>query len=297
MDGFRRLIRRACILPIWLTVLIAAPCYALLIRVLSREASPALSMLAYQLSVYALVITITACMRVLPALARRVREGALLNRLRATPLGLLLLKDAAFRAWITVYLSLAWDLLVAAAKLIAGFAVRSAWLITLGAYYLFLAVLRAMIVRPIRARRARAAFVEGVRRYRDCGVALLAMNQILVSVVVQAVLARGGFNYPGPLIYLMAAYAFWAVVSATVRLVKFHREADPLLSAAKAVSLTAAMVSMLALQSALIARFGDGDVLFRRAMTGALGGAVCLVELAIAVYMIARGTRELRRYT
>lgn len=67
-----------------------------------------------------------------------------------------------------------------------------------------------------------------------------------------------------------------------------------LLSAAKAVSLAPALVSMLSLEIALTARFGDSADSFRQIMTSALGGIVCIAILYMAGYMLVRSTVTLR---
>lgn len=53
---------------------------------------------------------------------------------------------------------------------------------------------------------------------------------------------------------------------------------------------------MLTLETAMLSAFGEaGDAEFRQAMTAATGAAVCLVVLILAVYMIARPTKEIKR--
>lgn len=296
MARIRTALRRIFVRPVWQTALIAPVCFALLGWVLTHDTPPVADHIAYQLSVYALAISVTAALRVVPALRARLSRSRLIH----SPLGYLFRRDVAFRAWLTLCLSIAWNLLYALAKLIVGAALGSAWLKLMGCYYLALAAVRFIIVGP--AARRPAGPLTGAeppesewRRYRLCGFALLLMNQLLVVVVVRVLTQRGGFSYPGPLIYLMALYTFWAVANATVRLARYHRRDDPLMSAAKAVSLTAAMVSMLSLETALIDRFGDGAAAFHYIMTGALGGAICLIELNIALYMIRRGNRMIGR--
>ena len=66
-----------------------------------------------------------------------------------------------------------------------------------------------------------------------------------------------------------------------------------MLSGAKAVSFAAALVSLLSLETAMLSQFGEGDLLFRRLMTGATGADVCCIVLATAVYMIAAATVRL----
>lgn len=107
------------------------------------------------------------------------------------------------------------------------------------------------------------------RRYRLCGVILLLMNVALAGMVILAVNENSGFEYPGMLIYVMAMYAFYAVITAVRNVVKFRKYGSPVLSAAKVICLTAAMVSMLSLETAMLTRFGAAeDAEFRQIMAG-----------------------------
>ncbi|MDE6726535.1 MAG: hypothetical protein K2J80_01185, partial [Oscillospiraceae bacterium] len=57
----------------------------------------------------------------------------------------------------------------------------------------------------------------------------------------------------------------------------------------------AAMVSILSLETAMLAQFGgDDDPLFRKVMTGATGGAVCTIVIGMAVFMIWKSTKLLK---
>ena len=68
------------------------------------------------------------------------------------------------------------------------------------------------------------------------------------------------------------------------------------MSAAKVISLVSAMVSILSLETAMVTRFGDeDDFLFRRVMTGATGGGVCILVLGIAVFMIIKSSLQLKK--
>lgn len=105
-----------------------------------------------------------------------------------------------------------------------------------------------------------------------------------------------GFNYPGLLIYAMAAYSFYSIITAVINLVKFRKHGSPLLSAAKVINLVAAMVSILSLETAMLAQFGsDDDMEFRRLMTGLTGGGVCLTVIAVASFMLWKSARQLKR--
>jgi uncharacterized protein with PQ loop repeat len=128
-----------------------------------------------------------------------------------------------------------------------------------------------------------------------CGCVLLVMNQALAAIVIYIVHQNQGFSYPGVLIYGMALYAFYAIITAIINVVKFRKLGSPVLSAAKCVTLTAALVSMLSLETAMLSEFGGDDYAFRKTMTGISGGVVCTFVLAMAIYMIVRATKYLNQ--
>ena len=68
------------------------------------------------------------------------------------------------------------------------------------------------------------------------------------------------------------------------------------IEAAKVINFTAALVSMLSLETAMLAQFGGAEeVMFRRIMTGATGGVVCAAVLGAAIFMIVQATKQLKR--
>ena len=123
---------------------------------------------------------------------------------------------------------------------------------------------------------------------------MLVMNQALTAIVVIVVKQNKGFEYAGFLIYAMALYAFYAVITSVINVVKFRKYGSPIMSAAKAINLTAALVSMLSLETAMLAQFGEDDVRFRLIMTSATGAGVCTIVLGMAIFMIAKSTKALK---
>lgn len=296
MERFKRIMRRILFLPQGLAALIALPSFALVIYVLLKgERSTPMAYLSYFASAYALVLTAAH----IPGVVRAFRTGfaahPLLYRTIHSSLGERYRADMIYRAEISLYAGLGVNLLYVAVHAISGIAYRSEWFGVLAGYYLLLALLRFLLLQHVyRVGVGRQPATEW-KRYRLCGVVLLGMNQALAMVVYLMVYKDNGFDYPGFLIYAMAAYAFYAVISAIVNMLKFKRQGSPVLSAAKAVSFVAALVSMLSLEAAMLAAFGSAeDASFRLLMISATGIAICAFVLVIAVYMIIRATREIR---
>lgn len=69
------------------------------------------------------------------------------------------------------------------------------------------------------------------------------------------------------------------------------------MSAARAVNLTAALVSMLALETAMIAQFNDQSTspFFREAMIAFTGGAVCTVVVGMGIFMVVHSSKQLKK--
>lgn len=283
-----------CLPPFW-TVLISFLGYAAVIAVaVSGVQDPVLQYASYTASAYALAITVTGLVRAHRAVGgvRKYIDGhPFMKRFRSTAVGEKYLTDIRFRAGVSLYQGFLVNLLYIAMKLAVGLWYRSVWFISLAAYYALLAVMRFLLARRLNAREEAAE----LRRYRLCGFMLLFMNQALTGVVILMIRQNRGFYYPGVLIYAMAAYAFYAVIIAVVNLVKTRQYKSPVLSAAKVISLVAALVSILSLETAMMARFGgDEDPMFRRIMIGATGGGICAVVTGMAVCMIWRANKKLK---
>ena len=250
---------------------------------------------SYIASAYALVISITG-LPYLKMAAQKVKayilNHPLMKKFRSTAVGERFMRDIHFRTGVSLGGGLFINLLYIVMKLVSGIYYRSTWFIALAAYYALLAVLRLLLVRRMTIQDEAAE----LRRCRMCGFMLLIMNQALAAVVVFIVHQNKGFRYPGLLIYGMAIYAFYAIISATVNIVRSRRHQSPILSTARAISLVAAMVSILSLTTAMLAQFGgNNDPLFRKAMTAAVGGVACTIVIVMAVFIIVRANRKLKR--
>lgn len=289
MRRVKELARRLFCLPAVPTVLICLPSYALVFGVLWFGVNGApLAYIAYALSAYALCLTCTGLFRLANAAAIK-----LLPHLERQPMVYRYLHEEQFRIHIALWRGAALNLAYVGIKLYYGITGRSAWFVTLAGYYLLLLLMRASILHLFQTGSASAA--AALRRVRFCGVLLLAMNIIMTIMVISIVEGGMGFVYSGNMIYIMTLYAFYAVGRAVAQFVRFGRRRDILLAAVKGLDFVTALVSMLALETAMIAAFSDESEDFRRMMTGISGTAVCVFVLALAIYTIVSTTRRLRR--
>ena len=295
VDRMKKTGKKIFCLPPIPTLLISVPSYGLVIYVLSREnVEPAVAYLSYFLSAYALIITITGITGILRLARRGIGSHPLVKRALDVPLIGRLLREDLFRAQTALYQGFFINLLYAGIKMFSGIRYRSVWFITLAVYYILLAVMRAALLHYVRGDGKN--MTSEWRRYRLCGMILLLMNIALAGIVVLVVHQNSGFEYPGMLIYVMAMYAFYATIAAVRNVVKFRRYGSPVMSAAKVINLTAALVSMLSLETAMLTQFGAADdPMFRQIMTASTGAGISILVLGMAVYMIVWSTRQLKR--
>lgn len=275
------------------TLLIAIPSFALVIYVLSNGMEgEIISYIAYFLSAYALIISIVGIVDIVKWIRNGIQNHPLVKKALSIPVLEKYLKEATFRAEASLYQGLLINLLYVAVKFFSGVYYRSFWFGALAVYYLLLAVMRFSLLHYVRREKGNAA--AEWRRYRLCGVMLLLMNLALAVIVRIAIRQNKGFVYAGVLIYVMALYAFYTIIIAVINVCKFRKYGSPVLSAAKVINLTAALVSMFALETAMLTQFGGDDVKFWQTMMSATGTGVCVIVLGMAVFMIIRSTKALK---
>lgn len=123
MERLKAIFRKIFFLPPLPTVLIAVPSLTFVFVMLSIGNHSTLAYIAYILSAYAMIITVTG----LPGIIESIRSGidnlTLLKKIRGTAWGSRLLGDAVFRSQISLYGSLFINLLYVAVNLFSGHSV------------------------------------------------------------------------------------------------------------------------------------------------------------------------------
>lgn len=299
MKRFKEIIYKILFPPPLPTLIAAVVGFGLVIAVAALNIEiPAVQYISYIASAYALTVTVTAFPR-LRAFFKKAKNyiniHPLMEKVRSTKLGGRFFDDVRFRTEVSLYGGLLINFLYIGMKLFSGIYYRSLWFVALAGYYILLAVMRFILLHKGKKRTEKISTESEIKRYRMCGITLLIMNQALAGIVIFMVYQNKGFDYPGLLIYAMAVYSFYSIIIAVINLVKFRKHGSPLLSAAKVINLVAAMVSILSLETAMLAQFGSNDdPLFRKVMTGATGGGVCTIVIGIAIFMIWKSSNQLK---
>ena len=229
------------------------------------------------------------CLRI-PAIIRGVQRFRLENKYY-----LLYSSDVQLRINLSLYLAVGFNAVYALFQLCLGLWHHSVWFYAMAGYYLLLGLMRMSLVRHTRHHAAGEDSRTEWRKYRFCGWMLLMMNLTLAVFTLYFVFRIRVFLHHEITTIAMAAYTFTALTLAIVNAVRYRKYGSPAYSAAKAISLASATVSMLTLENALLTTFGqESSEIFRQIMLGASGAAVVLVVQGIALYMIVNAGRKLR---
>ena len=203
-------------------------------------------------------------------------------------------RDVSYRTSLSLYLGLGINLVYAILKLGFGIRYTSFWHGADALYYLVLSAVRFFLARNLT--RGMRSIEQEYRQYRLCGRMLFGLNAALVGIVYQVIRREAMYYYPGLVIYAVATYTFFCLVMAIVGMVRYRKRNSPILSAVKAIHLAKALVSIFALQTAMIVTFGgEGSESFHHIMALLTGIGICIFLFCMAVYMINRANRELRK--
>ena len=279
--------------PLWVLLVLTLLTAAGLVFVFSKDVSMTIPAYAtYAVASYVLCIDTLFCIMVLPK-----QQKALRAKLHTYPLLHRYMTDPAFKTRVSLFLSLAVNLLYAGVNVLSWALYRSMWFVVLAVYYAILSVMRFLLVRYIHRHPLGEDRLGELRRARLCSYILLLLNFVLTGAVMMILFVKKGFTYHGVLIYVMAAYTFYSTAHAIVDLVKYRKYHSPVMTVSKIIALSAALWSMLALETAMFSQFGaDMPVEGQRLMIILTGAGISAAVIAMAAVLIITSTNAIRSY-
>ena len=189
-------------------------------------------------------------------------------------------------------LSLIINLICGIFKLITGFYYKSLWLVTFAAYYLILFIMKLLLIQGEKS------FGDNLKvefkKLKNTGIILLLLNLILAGINILVITQNKVVSYSGFLIYLVALYDFYLIITAIVNVIKYRKNISPIVSASKCISLSVAMISMLSLEAAMIYQFGNNNSEFKIIMTLCTGFGIAIINTVMSIIMIKKGNKYLR---
>ena len=236
------------------------------------------------------------------ALVHRLRHGKYIERidekLHTNEFTAQLVDDFEYRTRVTGWLSLNANAFMALSKAAVGVYTSSTWLIVLAVYYLVLCIAKGWVLNAERKAAGESDELSRNRRewqvYRVCGFMYIALTIVLQGVVIKIVRDGSGFMYSGVLIFAVALYDFYCLISSVCYMIKSYKRHSPATVAIQSIRLATSLVAMLSLQTAMFASFADGmSAAQQQLMNAVTGTCVCLTLLIIGVSMVVQSNRNI----
>ena len=209
------------------------------------------------------------------------------------------LTDDIFQTQTMLLASLAMNIAAATFKFVMGVWFGSKWLVTVSIYFLTLSAMRLLLLN--RERKSKKLETPEHKRlydlksYRACGYMVLFMNMIVGRMIVQMLVDNEGYDYPGLMLYLIGLFAIANFANAIYNVKKYWHIYNPMISAAKRLSFSTALVLLYTLQTSALARFGNNHEQLRRLLNSISGAVVELVLFTMAILMSVRSNREMHK--
>ena len=208
----------------------------------------------------------------------------------------LILRNFRFRTVIFAIGSFLMSLLFSGFNAYIGIKKRSIWYGALAAFYIALAFLRGGVLAYHKSRIGKKMQNDEYTKakvYRNSGIITLILNIALSSAIAQMIFSDAHFTYMGLTIFAYAAYAFYKITMSIIALIKAHKQTDLTVRAIRNINLVDALVSILALQTALLTMFSEGEVNISIFNTFT-GIAVSLLSVGIGIYMIVSANKKMK---
>lgn len=290
---WKRLGKKLLFPPIWVIIILTIFSTVALIFVFVKgwDSSWAASMV-YVLAFYSLMVCCLLCWKKIPGYYKRIKVKVYENEYANK-----YFSDASFKTHINLYSSLTINLIYVVVNAVSAVIYNTHWFAIFAVYYGIMAVMRFLLLRYMGRTKIGESRLGELKRSRLCAYILMTVNLALSGVVFMMIYFNRGFRYQGFLIYVMAMYTFYITTTAIINIVKYRKYNSPIMSISKTINLASALFSMLFLETAMFSQFGkDMSPERQRIMIMATGAGISVIVVIMAVYMIVRSTREIKRY-
>ena len=228
--------------------------------------------------------------------------------------------DAKFREQVGLYAGAATNLVFVIIQLYGGIKYQSVWFTALAIYNAVLAIVKFYIGKSIHKKGK-----EGWKTFRIVGYIMTILNIALI-VIISIMIAEPSIAIHKYGLDIAIVIAIWTFISTGITIyevVKTHKKNEPVAIASRLVQLVTSVVSILMLQTALIASITTTEIekaketieqvgtatnvpteittlttnLFQDLATSnaITGGIVAVFAGLVTLYMIIRGTIEKKK--
>lgn len=243
----------------------------------------------YALASYTLLVDCIFIAIVLPKHYNKIKQMIYDNKY-----GNRYMTDAAFKVEVSLYISLAITLGFSVYNLVSGFTYSSLWLGAVAVYYILLSIIRFLLLRFIKKNNGKQDMIAEYRSYRLSAILMMLITFTLSGIVLSMILKNKSYVYSDVYVITSATYTFYTLTVSIIDIIRYRKYESPVLSAAKAIRLAAALISILSLETVMLIHFGNDEVL-RRNITALTGAAVSIILILMSIYMIVHANKEIKK--
>lgn len=248
-----------------------------------------ISIFSYLFSTYALTLVICA----FPYLISRTKK--LFSRKRENIRKNDSEQTAQLKINIALYGTFFYNSVYAAFTLSLGLRYNSSWYLSIAAYYILLAIMRFSLLCYLRSNKAGEDMLSELNRFRICGALLLLMNTALSAMAFFMTVENRDLPHNTATTFILAAFTVSLLTISIINIIKYRKYNSPIFFAAKLISFSASLVTMLSLETAIISKYGNSiSDSAQRIITTVSAFSVLTIIGIIGVFMLTRSNKAIK---
>ncbi len=247
-----------------------------------------LAYMSYILSAYTLAADVISFIPVINKIKKLKQDNKYLKKY---------FSDKALQEKISLYISLFINIAFAIFNFAVGYLNKSHWYGAIGIYYFILSAIRFLLLRNSSKANQKLSSERKeyeLKVYRGIGILMFLVNIAMSGMAIQMIWQNKSTAHSEIMTIASAAFTFYSLTVAIINLQKYRKTETPILSAAKMLNFACALMALFTMQSAMMTSFG-GDGNFRMIMNTITGCVVLILVFGLAIYMIRRANKLLKK--
>lgn len=287
MEILRKILFRISHIGLWLTV----GCILLSVVLVFVTVTFNVSFGLHVFTVLFVIFTVINILVPLPDHVYKVKEIIYKNQFATR-----YIYDYEYRQNIVMQIGFLGNTVYALFNLFLGLVSHSIWSVSIGTFYVIFGFLKlALLVKQrhvLKCESMRERRAISLRVWRFFGLSMLVITAPLTVMVTEMIYSNRSHYYGSIITFGHFVYTSVYVVAAIVKVFQARARKNPIFSAYSNMSFCGALMSVLALQTAIITELGLSDSM-RRILNSVTGGIVITAFYVISVVVIISTTRKL----
>ncbi len=247
--------------------------------------------IVYLISAYALTALVLYCVHTLPSTINIVKSKLSSNKYVCK-----LSSDELLKVKFKLYLSSVISFLYIFVNIFSAVYYKTAWFGIFAFYYIILTAMKFVLSLFVHKNPLGTNTVGEIKCTKVCSLVMLTLNFTLTAAVLMMLFQGKGAEPKGVLIYLIALYTFYSLITAITYVIKYRKLNNFVVFTTGVISFAEALVSMLLLETSMLAQFGaDNTAQFKQLMIELTGGGIAVIITAMSAFLFIRSVRELRK--